>query len=506
MRSRLIPLLLLAALPACFLFRRGTESNVLVLVIDSMRFDALSQSIGSASTPNLNALTVDGHAFRSCYAHSSSTLPAHVSILSSRLPCESGVRSDGDDVPASLTLLPAHLKEHGWETFADVSAEDLHPSAPGAGLDRAFTTFRVHDEPGASAASVNARLVPFLEHAPTETRWFAYAQYSDLARAVQFDGERPVITKILLDGAPIGSIRTADVADWSVEIDITPGAHRLELRSETSFQVRGLAFTCEQTSLTPVFEEGRMYAPVTRVRTTFTNDRDRVMTVRFAATIRAVQDLATSRARYKASVESVDKAVGEVVAALKARGLYEKTIVVVTGSHGEALGEHGITGHDVTLYDEILRVPLIVKPAADEDRRAQLAKLQFALVRHIDLAPTILDMVGEGTLEGAEGTSLFEDGTRELTAEAHPPSAPTAVAVHRDDVYKLVYVAGEDRFEMYDAKSDTLEMDNIFSLQGHFRTQWQADLRRRTSCGGRGSVARANGGVAAAHDGSRSGR
>lgn len=492
MRSRLLPFLLLAALPACFLFRRGTESNVVFLVVDSLRYDALSQSIGSASTPNLNALARDGHTFRSCYAHSSSTLPSHVSLLSSRLPCESGVRTSGDDVAPSLPMLQAELHDRGWETFADVSSPELHPTTPGSGIDRGFTTFRVHeDEDSGSAASVNSRLVPFLQHAPTETRWFAYAQYSDPARALEFEGEKPVVTKILLDGAPIGSVRTADQGEWSVEIDVTPGAHRLELRSESSFQLRRLALTSDQTALEPTFEEGRLYAPVTRVRTTFTNDRDRVMTVRFVATVRAVQDLASFRARYKASVEAVDRAVGEVVAALKERGLYESTVIVVTGSHGEALGEHGVVGHDVTLYDELVRVPLILKPAAEEDRRAQLARLQFALVRHLDVAPTVLDMVGEGPLDGAEGISFFDDGTREWTGEAHVPTTGTGIAARRDEVYKLVYVAGEDRYEMYDVKSDTLEMDNIHAIQGHFRTQWQADLRRRASCGLRlpGSVA-----------------
>lgn len=478
MRSRLLPFLLLAALPACFLFRRGTEANVLVVVVDSLRFDALSQSIGSAQTPNLNALSAEGLAFRSCYSHSSSTLPAHAAILSARPPGDSGVRNNGVEIASTIPLLQEHLRERGWQTFADVSDDTLLPPTEGKGLDRGFAQFRTHDDTHATAANVNSRLIPFLEHAPTDSRWFAYVQYSDPSRAADFEGTKPVVTKVLLDGAPIGSIRTLETADWSVEIDVTPGAHRLELRSDDTFYLRDLQFTCEQTSLQPEYEEGRLYAPLSRVRTTFSNDRDRVMTVKFSAVVRAVQDLAETRKRYKSQVEAVDKAVGEVVAALKAAGTYDDTIIVVTGSHGESLGEHGVTGHDVTLYDEVLRVPLIVKPAASEDRRSTLAKRQFSLVRHIDVAPTLLEMVGEGTLEGAEGLSLYEDGTRELIAETHPPEAPTTVVARRDENYKLVFVTGQERFEMYDAKSDTLEMDNLFELQGHFRSAWQNDLRK----------------------------
>ena len=53
----------------------------------------------------------------------------------------------------------------------------------------------------------------------------------------------------------------------------------------------------------------------------------------------------------------------------------------------------------------------------------------------------------------------------------------------RDDRYKLVFDAHLNRFEMFDVKGDTLEMDNLFDLQGQFRTQWQADLRALATSG-----------------------
>lgn len=465
------------ALPACFLLEHRSESNVLLIVVDGLRIDAISQSIGSAKTPNLQKLATEGLTFHSCFAHSSSTMAAHTSILSSRLPSTSGVRNDGQVVEASVPLLADRLQHEGWQTFGDISSSALQPQAPKTGIDRGFSVFRTHDRENASAAEVNARLLPFLEHASPDAPWFAYVQFSDPSTSEASPDQSSSMAQVFLDGSPIGSARTDDQESWRVEVDLTPGPHRLELRAETPFNLRRLDCSSAHTRLPPVLETGRFFTPLTAVVATLTNDQDSVVPVHIEARVRAVQTLEANRARYKQQVEAVDRAIGEIVASLKKAERYDDTLIVVTGSHGEALGEHGITGHDVTLYDEMLRVPLIVKPIANEDRRVELARHQFGLVRHIDIAPTVLELLGEKSLAGAEGQSLLRDGERELIAETHPPEAPSTICAHRDDRYKLVYTAQEDRFEMYDVKSDTLEMENIFPLQGHFRSKWQLDLR-----------------------------
>jgi hypothetical protein len=112
----------------------------------------------------------------------------------------------------------------------------------------------------------------------------------------------------------------------------------------------------------------------------------------------------------------------------------------------------------------------VIKPALNEEARAELGRRRLDVVRVIDLAPTLLEMLGEDPLPGAEGTSLLHAADRLTLAEVHPPQSPSTIVALRDAHYKLIYTAGEDRFEMFDVKSDTLEMDNVFALQGERHT------------------------------------
>lgn len=99
---------------------------------------------------------------------------------------------------------------------------------------------------------------------------------------------------------------------------------------------------------------------------------------------------------YAASVRHADEQVGELLSATD-----DETLVVVTADHGEALFEHGQVGHDPVLYDELLRVPLLVRPPGGTDRRVVDRQ-----VRHVDLAPTLLNYAGVTSPETWRGKSL----------------------------------------------------------------------------------------------------
>ena len=135
---------------------------------------------------------------------------------------------------------------------------------------------------------------------------------------------------------------------------------------------------------------------------------------------------ADSLVDYQQRIGEVDSCIASVVAALQEINAWDNTIVVVTSDHGDGFGEHGLYGHGKSLYDEVLRVPLIIR-APDMIPAGLTVEQQ---VRHIDIVPTLLDLVGMYQEKRERGISL--DGVslvpslegRDLGLSAYAETSP----------------------------------------------------------------------------------
>ncbi len=96
----------------------------------------------------------------------------------------------------------------------------------------------------------------------------------------------------------------------------------------------------------------------------------------------------TDRDRYDRQIEAADTMVGEIVELLRHRGLYDHTIVVVLGDHGEGFGDKPPRQHALDYYEEGLRVPWVIAGPGVPVRRVD------ANASLLDLAPTLLDLLG----------------------------------------------------------------------------------------------------------------
>ena len=103
-----------------------------------------------------------------------------------------------------------------------------------------------------------------------------------------------------------------------------------------------------------------------------------------------------ARSRY------LDEQIGRLVDELKRRGLYDKTLIVLTADHGEEFHEHGGWWHGTTLYDEQIGVPLIVKPGQGGARGRVVDELAMS----IDIAPTVLAAAGVAKPPAMQGHAL----------------------------------------------------------------------------------------------------
>jgi arylsulfatase A-like enzyme len=110
------------------------------------------------------------------------------------------------------------------------------------------------------------------------------------------------------------------------------------------------------------------------------------------------------RAANALQMEVLDRALGNVIQALKQRGLYDEALIIFTSDHGEMNGRRAIVDKGVYLYPDVLRVPVIVKPPASWGVRPRAVD---APVSHLDLAPTLLAVAGVEPQERMDGVSLL---------------------------------------------------------------------------------------------------
>lgn len=106
---------------------------------------------------------------------------------------------------------------------------------------------------------------------------------------------------------------------------------------------------------------------------------------------------------YDGEIAYMDFMLGRVLRKLRDRGVLERTLVVIAGDHGEGFGEKGESGHGVFVYDETLRVPLLLMA----ESRLPAGRVVDARVRLIDVLPTVLDLLDLPAPEAVEGVSLL---------------------------------------------------------------------------------------------------
>src|SRR5208283_5154573 len=104
---------------------------------------------------------------------------------------------------------------------------------------------------------------------------------------------------------------------------------------------------------------------------------------------------------YAGEIAYVDNCIGQVLDRLRALGVYDNTLVIITADHGESLGEHGESDHGFFIYQCTLHVPLVIR--LPHGRRGLQVDENVSLV---DIVPTVLDLLGLKAPKRLEGVSL----------------------------------------------------------------------------------------------------
>lgn len=170
-----------------------------------------------------------------------------------------------------------------------------------------------------------------------------------------------------------------------------------------------------------------------------------------------LQNPAQGKNAYLSAVRYTDDIVRELVEGMRQSGLLDNTIVVVTGDHGEGFAEHGQIAHNGTAYEEGMRVPLIVYAPW----RFPNAKRISGLRQHIDLMPSIIELMGSTHDGKLPGTSLFDDpaGHDDLLTSCFYDDY--CLNHYEKNGTKLIYFFGKRPTELFDLNVDPKERINL---------------------------------------------
>jgi arylsulfatase len=186
---------------------------------------------------------------------------------------------------------------------------------------------------------------------------------------------------------------------------------------------------------------------------------------------------------YDANLAFADREIGRLRAAMEQAGLWDDTVVILTADHGEAMYEHGWVGHNTQVYEESIRIPLIVRfPSAARVAPARVG----ALTSLLDIGPTIADVFGlhARTAGRFRGRTLLADavGGGGGYSFVSRTSGATFALVHGR--HKLIHDVSSTEEELFDLEADPREQTDLAARQpvraAAFRQalhRWLLDLR-----------------------------
>jgi arylsulfatase A-like enzyme len=171
------------------------------------------------------------------------------------------------------------------------------------------------------------------------------------------------------------------------------------------------------------------------------------------------------RSQYDGEIAYVDSEMGKFFEALDEEGYLSGSIIVITSDHGEFLGEMGLLDHQIGLYEPVIRVPLIIKPASETPLPSNTARL----VQTTDIVPTILDLLGIAIPSSVQGTSLWRDGTHRTIAQHYVDDHVLDWYGGRFSEDQVALIEGHAKFiysrndgeELYDLQADWEEKHNL---------------------------------------------
>jgi arylsulfatase A-like enzyme len=329
--------------------------NIVVFSIDSLRHDHLGcYGYPAPTSPTIDRLAASGVRFETAVSTTSWTLPSHAALFTGMFDTAHGLVDNGLALADQHRTLAEELKAGGYRTAGFYGGPYLHPTfGLGQGFDHYQSCMTTLQD------DLTGEQVRMASRAPIGASHEDVTGPRTVAEVTRWlDGQRGAQGPFFLF-----------VHLWDVHYDYIPPPEYAAIFVDPRY--RGEV-------------DGREFAKIVRERRPLKRaDRQHLI------------DL------YDAEIRFTDHVIEQILATLEERGHGEDTLVVITADHGEEFFEHGGWGHQSSLFDEQVRIPLIfhwpgrLGPRVVSDQ-----------VRLIDLMPTLLSLAGARRLPNSQGRSL----------------------------------------------------------------------------------------------------
>ena len=436
--------------------------NILWIVWDTVRADRLGVYDGAKpTTPNVDRWAEGARVFEDALAIAPTTVPNHASMFTGRAPSEHGASNAEPRLPDAYPTVAEKLERVGYRTY-------LWAANPHIGKRNRFT--RGFDRDEHPWDFVHQKRALELARRKSEGDGSGLAEELQRGRANVWAVKES------------GTLAQGSLLQW---LDAQPD-------TEPWF-----AFMNYMEAHRPVAPERRFREQVmnaAQVEASYALDRgwDAIWNYTFGRTEISDADLALIAGAYDAAIAELDDLFAQLMAELEDRGELKNTVVILTSDHGEHLGEHHMLDHQYSLYDPLLRVPLVIHfpkrfPAGREPRP----------VMTFDLYPTLLDLAGiadEVAPDSRAVSLLSPESERVRFAEYRAPfGSPFRKVLETDpgfdaspwrrrlqairrDGYKLIH-GGDGRRELFRVSEDPAEETNVFEEASDVSTRMGGELR-----------------------------
>ena len=391
---------------------------IILYIMDSLRADFLScYGYHKETSPHIDLLAREGVMFTHAFSQSTWTRASAASILTSMYPSAHGLMNLDHSLPDAVPTLPEEMKRIGFHTVALSSMVNVSPYFGfGKGFDRFVELYREERVKNRREVIKN---VPGIGKIPTPTS--------------------EDINDFLFPYLREGKDRDIFVFIWSTDTH-DPYFHRDK-------------------------EIAKFSLPV-----------DEILWVEEVMSMHSNEQVDRLKALYEDMIYYNDHQIGCLIEQLKTWDLFDSTFLVLSGDHGESFGEHDVNSHGGVPFDEVIKIPLIMKFPHSRYRG-----LINDLVQHIDIAPTMIECLGVDKcypwFQGASLFPLFREGKKvnnfAFTETQLNPRQPKYYSLRTED-YKFM----EARPGSFTVREWMKEKENLWPLTWFvYRPRWLYSLR-----------------------------